>query len=196
MINIGIWATSALLILTSACSPEIQSGESIYFVLPWSESGETAQVREVEVSTIKSLTAVSGDAAQIAVGLSSVNESLIQMEFPVARFVDIGSNRFIPSDVVSLQLATIYAHMERLMKLDSQMGSRKFVQYPRNVAMDANVIDPEKRESIKNNAFYLSDGDVTFFVPYDRDGLPTTLNGGIIAHEHFHGIFHHAVIDP
>jgi hypothetical protein len=111
---------------------------------------------------------------------------------PVARFIQSKDGVNIPADVLTLQMTTLYFHMQSLKKLENKIVEEKnLVNWPRRVGLRANAKDPNNRF---NNAFYNADLDVLYFVPYVETQLPVPLNSGVIGHEHFHAYFSEHVL--
>lgn len=102
---------------------------------------------------------------------------------------------YVASDELSLQLLTIYYHLENLAIFDEQVGAKDINTWPRNVAVQVNYIDPQMGR-VLNNALYAGDLDALLLVPYTQGHLPVSVNAGILAHEHFHSLFHKAVMKP
>jgi hypothetical protein len=103
---------------------------------------------------------------------------------------------YIPADQMTLQMVTLYYNLQQLkeLELSATHSQTSIVQWPRNVALSVRVINaPDMRF---DNAFYNSDSDTLYFVPYKDSGFPIPLNPGIVAHEHFHSYFYKQVLQP
>lgn len=106
---------------------------------------------------------------------------------PIARFIESRDGIHLPADVLTLQMTTLYFHLQSLKKLENKIADQKnIVSWPRRVGLRANAKDPNNRF---NNAFYNSDLDVLYFVPYVDSQLPVPMNAGVVGHEHFHAYF-------
>jgi hypothetical protein len=101
---------------------------------------------------------------------------------------------YIATDEISLQLLTVYYHLENLAIMDELVGAKDVNTWPRKVALQVNYVDP-KAGKIQNNALYAGDLDALLLVPYTQTALPISVNAGIIAHEHFHSLFYKLVLE-
>lgn len=108
---------------------------------------------------------------------------------PKSRFIENRQGEFIPGNEMTQQMVTIYAHMQRLAYLDKEFGVGDVNQWPRAVGIAVNI-----RGGSHNNAFYDGATDSMLFVPYNQKSLPIAVNGGILAHEHFHSLFYKLVM--
>ncbi len=118
---------------------------------------------------------------------------LAQPGVPSGHFLATPSGSQIALDDASLQAATLYAHLEKLNELDQASGAAESL--PKHSAVGLNVGFVDKNNNvIENNAQYTPSVDAILFLPYTQSELPITLNAGVIAHEHFHSLFHHIVL--
>jgi hypothetical protein len=119
----------------------------------------------------------------------------IMGEKPLAKFVE-SKGVFIPADQLSLQMVTIYYHLQELKKIELQATGleKSIIHWPRQVGLSVQVINAPDMKY--DNAFYNGKIDALYFVPYKDSRLPIPLNLGIIAHEHFHSYFSYQVLNP
>jgi len=157
------------------------------FLIPWSENGSDYRLTVVEVKTIENLGRMEGTYAKVRYNQSSDKLA------PEAQFVQRSDGVYIPRDTISMELLGVYAHMEKLGELEDRMGLTGLLPRPRLVSVETNVVNNGVREY--DNASYFGDIDVIAIVPNtNHQTLPISLNGGILAHEHFHAIFYHTVL--
>jgi hypothetical protein len=104
---------------------------------------------------------------------------------PKTRFVKNTKGEYAPADELTQQMVSIYAHLQNLAKLDDELGATGVNTWPRDVGVGVRVSG-----GLKNNAFYDGNSDAMLSVPYDKSGLAIAINGGILAHEHFHSLFY------
>ncbi len=160
--------------------------------VPLQNSSENYQMQVVQLTGISDLKNVSGHFAQFYYQPGSESGHLTGVS-PRAQFVKANSI-FIPMDLLTSQMATIYYHMQKLAGLDQLAGAENINQWPRSIGLETQVVDGSKAGVKRNNAFYNGETDSMMFVPYTKDELPIAMNAGIIAHEHFHSLFYKMVI--
>ncbi|MFS4459494.1 hypothetical protein [Bdellovibrio sp. HCB2-146] len=107
---------------------------------------------------------------------------------PSARYVKSGDGTYVASDNFTLELFTIYAHMQRLAALDDELGAKGVNKWPRDIGVAVRV-----EGGLENNAQYYGPADAMFFVRYTKSNLPIAVNAGVLAHEHFHSLFYKLV---
>lgn len=105
------------------------------------------------------------------------------------------NGKVVAGDLKSLELLTLYYHFEQLMKIDQQIGILSLNSWPRKVGLRARVINKNQKLS-SNNARYSGLLDAYLFDSFILPDLQLTVNGGVIAHEHFHSIFFKMVLVP
>lgn len=98
---------------------------------------------------------------------------------------------WVGRDVHSLRLISLYATFEKLWEIDGELGLRSYLKWPRQVFFDTKV---KLGENVShNNARYSPEWDIYIFEPYTLSELDLVINPGVVAHEHFHALFHHIV---
>lgn len=181
-----------VLVLVLGCSrePDIHkvSGD-VKTRIPFTAEGGAYSLQEVVLSGITSLYEFSGRYANFYIS-PAVAESKIYGHRPKARFLKSGE-LYVPADELSLQVAVIYAHLQRFAALDTELGAGEVNQWPRDVGIAVRYLKGNKYEI--NNAFYDGSTDAILVVPYVQDNLPIAVNGGILAHEHFHSLYYKIV---
>ncbi len=170
---------------------EAQGNVMVQVGVQTSPSSYTLQI--VQLQGIDKLNEVAGNYAQFFYSPGATTDQLTGSA-PHAAFVRAGSY-FAPSDFISLQMATLYFHLQNLALLDKEMGAENVNHWPRSVGLETQIIDSQNGTQ-KNNAFYNGQTDSMMFVPFDMNNLPISINAGIIAHEHFHSLFFKLVILP
>ncbi|MFN8945014.1 MAG: hypothetical protein ACK5WZ_10370 [Pseudobdellovibrionaceae bacterium] len=143
----------------------------------------------IEISEIKNLKRVQGSFAEFLL-YPQLSGSDLSGVFPEAQFIKYKNDRYVAVNALSIQMAALYAHAERLRAFDTLLGV-KVNTGPRTIAL----FDVEDRGET-NNAFYHGESDAMFFLPFTGSNVSTTFNSGIFAHEHFHSIFYKIVHRP
>ncbi len=183
----------SLSILSISCTkPPIEGPSKI--LIPWPTENGTYSLQVVEVKTLKDSVSVSGDAAQLFME-PTLGDDGLHGNSPSAHFTKTNEGVLIPTDFLTSQFAGIYAHAEKLWDLDQEVGVDTLLKYPQKYGVKSRVYKEGSYEYIKNNAMYVARGDSTLIMPYEGDAstpynqLPLPLNGGVLAHEHFHALF-------
>lgn len=165
---------------------QISISEVAFFKLPvFNLETQKYHFQSVPLAGVDSVKDFSGKYAQFFISPSSQNSKLTGAK-PQTHFIKTKSN-YVATNDLSLQVATIYSHLEGLYYLDKKLGVEGINKIPRDVGVAVNVKDGG--QVIDNNAFYDGELDAFLFVPYTENNLPININAGIIAHEHFHSIF-------
>jgi hypothetical protein len=182
---------------TSACSwdkkeDKIDENGPIKVQLPVYTEG-TYRMEVVQLFSLKSLADIRGEAAKFLLDATSADGKL-QGRNPYIRYMRDSNDVIIAQDDLSLQLLTVYAHMEKLRALDESSGAKDVLSYPRTIAVNAKFRSSEG--IMENNALYAGQYDALLVVPYTKSSLPLMANAGVIGHEHFHALFQKLVIEP
>lgn len=164
------------------------SGETLVR-LPWYSEEEGYGLQWVKLGGLDSLATVTGQYARFFFAPRVTKNHLEGLE-PKARFIKTNKG-FTPGNEVSQQMSVIYAHLERFAALDKELGAEGVNKWPRDVGVGVRIVG-----GVNNNAFYDGQTDSMLFVPYSASGMPIAVNAGILAHEHFHSLFHKLVIKP
>lgn len=181
------------LVLVIACSRRADD-DNMRILLPWPDANGIHSLQVVEVKTLHDMRKMKGDAAEVYV-YPGITETGMDAIAPNAQFSKSADGYYVPKDTITQEMATIYAHTERLKELDQSVGIDILISWPRKVGVETKATDGRTHLTISENAMYLSAQDVTLYFPYQKGSLPISLNAGIIAHEHFHTIFQRIVID-
>jgi uncharacterized protein (UPF0297 family) len=171
--------------MTVACTKAETPNARSYFQIPWPAGQGQYQIQNVPVSTFSAPDQLSGTTARILIDPYLAGDALQGRS--IGRFISIGDNVFVPADFLTMQAATVYAHLEKLAEMDRQLGFGAQINWPLTIGLNANVVD--ERGSLRNNALYDGRLDSLLIVPYVDRRLPISLNAGVLAHEHFHKVF-------
>lgn len=185
-----------LLALTACTSREIGSSNGgpvqvqISEIRP--ESGEY-QLSVVELSTLQRLSDLTGSAAEFHIAPRLVDGRL-EGSRPQIRGIENSKGVFVPTDIMSLHLVSLYKIFEDLLKMDIHLGLENLLSWPRQVAFNAQF--RMNGQLVTNNAFYAGEEDIYIFVPFVGSDLPLQVNAGVIGHEHFHAFFNQLFVKP
>lgn len=182
-----------------ACSPFEETVNTRTFRLLWPSAGKNGSVeygfQNVEVETLSDPDHFRGDVAEVIVDPKSSGGKVVGDD-AVARYAREGSV-LRPADFVTLQAVTVYAHLERLSKVDRSLGLHGSLRGREKIGLLARIPEgPRSSTILMNNAVYDGGLDALFIVPFDQQTLPLSMNAGVIAHEHFHRLFQAAILDP
>lgn len=183
--------------LLTACQPSVEDSRGqgplrVQVPITKTQTGEY-ELQNLTLDTLSDLKTLFGKAARFFLEPGIFQGKLVGKS-PAIQFMRNSSGVYIAKDALSLQMLTLYAHFERLMKQDQALGIDSILSWPRQVAVDAQV--KPGTGSLENNALYSGENDIFIFVPYRLEGLPLMVNGGVVAHEHFHAYFQKLFIDP
>lgn len=155
------------------------------------EDNSHYELKTVTLMGIASLREVRGVFAQFFYAPGLV-ENRLNGDSPIAYFAKTKDQVFVPKDQRSLQMATLYYHMQNLITAAQDLGIT--TKAPFQVGVNTRVKGDEALAS--NNAFYDGRSKAMLFVPYTASELPISVNAGIVAHEFFHSIFYSKVLAP
>lgn len=185
---------AAILLFTASsllgCTKNDSAGKK--FLLPWPDESGQEQLQIIEIQTLNSPYEVSGPAAQVY--LQSGFSSTGYLGEPARPDLTIVDGVFVPKDVNSSLGLTIYAHMERIWKMDQELGLASTLVWPRNLGFEILLQKQDSVEMEFNNARYFLDWDLISFLPMSKGTTPLAINPGVIAHEHYHAHFNYRVL--
>lgn len=173
-----------------ACTKSDQSGQR--FLLPWPDELGGTRLQIIEIESLGSPYEVSGPAAKVYLQSGFSNSGFIGE--PIQPNLTLADGVFIPKDVNSSMGLVLYAHMERIFKLDQELGIHQTLPWPRSLGFEILLKQPDSAALEFNNARYFLDWDVISFLPTSHGDTPLTINPGVIAHEHFHAHFNFRVL--
>lgn len=183
----------------SACQDSsTKLADSTWVQLPIYKPESGYQLQHVKINTLQDINNLKGSSANFYVRTNiSFDRDRKNGELtghaPRVRTVKNQSGVHIPTDANSLQLLTLYYHIEKLRELDNMFQVWGDVQAPpRRVAVFFPIQDTFGKLEV--NAKYSGELDAFLFTPFPDPSLPLIANGGVIAHEHFHAIFQSKVI--
>jgi len=176
-----------------SCGPQkdkFSSGSPRAFLLPWPTPQGAYRLQRVELETFSQPRRLRGEVGQILIDPHEVDAELVAAR-SVGRFTLLSDSTAVPVDLLSLQATVIYAHLEGLYKLDRFLGLQTENVWPAKVGLEVQADRP-----MHNNAIYSSRLRSLLLVPYTESQLPIALNAGVLAHEHFHALFHSLLLRP
>ncbi len=186
--------TAAILVSATlgACAPVKDSSHesgTIRVMAPLNANDGSYKLGFTELVGIEDLNTLAGKFVRFFMSPRLANGHL-DGTAPKTRFVKNSDGVFVPADDSTMQMVTIYAHMQKLAALDTELGAEGVNTWPRDVGVAVRV-----NGNLRNNAFYEGKTDSVLVVPYVAKNLAIAVNGGILAHEHFHSLFYKIVLD-
>lgn len=187
---------SAFSMLFSSCSalkdtPDPKGDLTVQTPISENVSG-TIQYRlqNVVLKNVSSLREVNGKYATFYYAPGIQNGRLSGFS-PIAFFMKMASNVFVPKDDNSIQMATIYYHMQNLIQFAQNLKAMDINSAAFPVGLSTRVKQDTTLQA--NNAFFDGRSQAMLFVPYTANEMPIAVNAGIVAHEFFHSIFYRYV---
>lgn len=175
-------------IFLAACSSPFNSNKSSAYQIPWrSESGKY-ELQNVSITSLSDPESLSSPLVRLFVTPAEENGSLAGPP-AVGRFMTNTKGVRVPLDFISLQGASIHAHFERVYEFDRAVGVDRYLTWPIQISVETEILSKQERT---NNAFFDGNRNAILILPYKDEageGLPLSLNGGVLTHEHFHSIF-------
>lgn len=168
------------------CARPFDAINSKWYRLPWPDEEGQNRLQNIEIETLDQPIQLKGKYAEIIVN-PYIEDSALRGE-SLGRFVPTSEGVNVSLDQTTLIATTLYAHIERIRKMDEELGVSVFFQGPEIIGLNAKVEDATGH-LIANNAFYDTQLDSLLVAPFEWNRFPIPANGGIIAHEHFHRIF-------
>ena len=187
----------AAFVVITGCKPappEAPASGDIAVQIPVSESANgqaSYSLKSVTLKNIQTLREVRGKYAQFYLSPGLV-ESRLNGGSPIAYFAKTSEQIYIAKDALSLQMATLYYHMQSLITMAQDLGIS--MKSPMQIGLNTKIKGDEALQN--NNAFFDGRSKAMLFVPYTAKEMPISVNAGIIAHEFFHSIFYSKVLGP
>ncbi len=175
-------------IFLAACSSPFNSNKSSEYQIPWRSEGGKYELQNVSIRSLSDPESLSSPLVRLFVTPAEDNGSLAG-PLAVGRFMTSTKGVRIPLDFVSLQGASIHAHFERVYEFDRAVGVDRYLTWPIQISIETEILSKQERT---NNAFFDGNRNAILILPYKDEtgeGLPLSLNGGVLTHEHFHSIF-------
>lgn len=182
-----IIAAILLICLGSGCVPGAHQAEDpdrVEVLAPISRSDGSYSLDFFELLGLEDLEILKGSFVEFFIS-PRIEDGKLHGSHPRTRFLRTTEGRYVPANEVTQQLATVYLHMQRLAALDVELGAADVNKWPRDVGVAVRV-----KGGMNNNAFYDGLSDSLLFVSYVQQGLPISINAGVLAHEHFHSLFY------
>lgn len=173
-------------VVLGACSSEpnaVDHDGSIRVLTPSSDSQGKYTLQMLTLQGVTDLQQMAGQFARFFLSPRIIDNHL-DGPAPQTRFVRNQDGEYIPSNEMTQQLSAVYYHMQQLANIDKEMGVGEINHWPRDIGVAVRI-----KGVPSNNAFYDGVTDSMLFVPYTKDEMPIAINGGILAHEHFHSLF-------
>lgn len=171
----------------AACVDKPKTGQyKVKIPVENSLGGYTLQI--VDLPTLEKPETVESSIIKVRLNTRVYKEG-VDDQIPKAQFILTKDNVIIPKDVVTAQLFSLYKAMEDLYFFDIKVGVSSHLKYPRVVSLQTKSF--ESIQSGENNARYDRQSDrINIFITTQDKILPLSFYKSIIAHEHFHAIFH------
>lgn len=190
-INFGNVVSLIALLFVTACSEMNPKANNINtYRIPWGQQGQVI-FQDVVIDDLKDPYYMTGSSAHIILTGDYSHVQGPQGETAKPNMIRSG-NVLVPIDLNSLAAVSAYAHMNRLHKLDESLGFKSLLKWPRTVGVNT-IIKVGEGFHAANNAFYSFKNDSINLLPYTEDRNPFYINGAILAHEHFHALYHNNV---
>lgn len=193
---VGRVALVGLVLIIVSCQPKSPLSDvtgNVNVLIPKPNQSSTDYTLEpVQLNDIKVLKEMRGNYAEFFYAPGS-NEGSLYGTAPRARYAKSPQGFYIPLDLISSQMATIYFHLQNLIQLNESVDLQNITRKPFQVGLEVRKTDRDKLYE-KNNAFYDGYSDSMLFLPMNSSELSLALNAGVIAHEFFHSIFYKKVL--
>lgn len=183
-----------LLLFMVSCNPNSRKDRHGHEAwVPWPLSNGDYTIQKVELRSIQNWSPIRGSAVKI-LSHGKLNGSVLAAQEVVIEYSHDRSGVVIPLTQFSAEMISLYAHLERLKEKDLNLGipgsnvTRKVY-----VRFDTQSFGLNR---MTNNALYVLENDSFFVVPYTSPQLPISVNGSILAHEHFHSIYARLILNP
>ncbi|WP_413582628.1 hypothetical protein [Bdellovibrio sp. HCB288] len=185
--------TSVILLAmaVTACSGQENTSQvsgSVQVLAPMNDSKNGYSLKFIELSGLDNLREVSGRFVRFFIS-PRILDNRLNGPAPQGRFIKNTDGNFVPTNEQSQQLVAIYGHMQNLAKLDEEVGAGGVNHWPRDIGVAV-----RESSGLINNALYDGSTDSILIVPYTHQNLPIAVNGGILAHEHFHSLYYKLVM--
>ncbi len=167
------------------CAEKKGTPKSFLVVLPDREGHYRPEI--VTLTTLPSVEKLEGEAAQVFFN-ATLTDAGFEGSVAKPRFTQI-NNVYVPEDVESSLLITVYAHFEWLYFWEKKAFSAPVLKWPRSVGVLTKAPSGEIGRNFHNNARYFHRSDSILITPYLMSEVPMAVNPGILAHEHFHAYF-------
>jgi hypothetical protein len=177
-------------------SKQVHPEGAIQAKIPLLSADGNYLLQVVDLLSLEDLVELKGWAAKFLLAPTQTGNEL-QGYQPKIRTIRSAAGVYIATDELSLQLLTVYYHMENLGMMDEIVGAKEVNTWPRTVAVNVNYVAKDGNgKKAENNALYSGELDALLFVPYTEGSLSIMVNGGIIGHEHFHSLFYKLFVKP
>jgi hypothetical protein len=172
--------------------PEYQTNATNKFQIPWYSEGRGYELEWIDIHSYKSVKPVSSNVVNFYL-TPGIKKGQITGEVPSLNLLNIQKRKWVPKDSLTAELLSITAHFEAFKKYDEQLGIEGLTPWPFDVGVSVHYLENNGRYA-QNNAMYDGDIRALLVVPYSLQYLPLSINGSVLAHEHFHAIFHGIIL--
>ncbi|WP_413585357.1 hypothetical protein [Bdellovibrio sp. HCB274] len=186
-----ITSVMLLALAVTACSGQENTSQvsgSVQVLAPMNDSKSSLSLKFIELSGLDNLREVSGRFVRFFIS-PRILDNRLNGPAPQGRFIKNSDEKYVPTNEQSQQLVVIYAHMQNLAKMDEAVGAGGVNRWPRDIGVAV-----RESSGLVNNALYDGTTDSILIVPYTHQNLPIAVNGGILAHEHFHSLYYKLVM--
>lgn len=179
----------------TSCSLKVENkGVSHQVWIPWPNADGQYRMQKIQVDSITKWSPIRGSAAKIRSHYVQLDEKQASSSEVIIDYTTDSSGAVVPMTQFSLEVASIYANFDRLQKLDQKLALENSTD-PRNVYVKFKMRE-NSGEIMTNNALYNFLTDSFYVVPYTDSRLPLSVNGAVLAHEHFHSVFGRLIQRP
>jgi hypothetical protein len=195
--NVFYWVLIGIsLFVLCSCGGREGDPSGRLYQIPWPDVNGNYSLTKRFIPELINPKSFSGPSLEVLVNPIFQVGSIVSSESDRGRFIIDGDGVWVPADAVSLQATTMFAHFSELRKFDDITGVAATVGWPASVGIMTERSEsdsssgPDSRTGVpRNNAFFSSAINTIVVTPFSGVRMPISLNGGILAHEHFHKIF-------
>ncbi len=179
---------STLLLLLGCSELESKKNNINTYRIPWSNGSGKLSFQDVVIDDLNSPYKMSGSSAKVILNGNYNKSSGPQGAVAQPNFIRSGKV-LVPADVESIAAVTAYAHMNRLHKLDKDLGVKSFLKWPRVIGVNM-LVSTSNGGAGNDSAFHSLVNNTINILPYSKSGKPMYVNGNVLAHEHFHALYY------
>ncbi len=168
-------------------------GSGVIAKLPWKYPNQSEySIQDVPFYTLNNISPLRGQAARIIIHPEILSDRIAGPDFSLKYTLD-NENKILPLNRLSAQALVVYAHMENFYFWDRALELPSSLREQSVVGLDARIIDSGDVHGSGsysvNNAQHNGLLRAILIDPYQETGVPLSINGGVLAHEHFHALF-------
>jgi len=186
------------LFFTISCAQESYqtgaSGSNYFKIYSFDQQTNQGQFIPVLLENLWTVNPMSGQFAEFVYAPREQNSEIIG-DSPKLNFIQNREGVWVPQNLLSMEVASLYFQFQNLYYFDKQLGFETLYKLPRKISVQTRIKSEKSNRAAHNNAFYEMNREIFFFLPTAGEGLQIPLNSGVIAHEHFHSLFHKLVLN-